>query len=327
MKNIAIIGSGSWGVALSIHLAGLGNNVKIWSFAQEEADFINNEKKCKFLPKAVIPNNVTCTLDYKEAIEGCDFILHVTPSKFTRNIFNQYKKYITNQPVIICSKGLEMETLITLDEIIEQEMPNCKVGALSGPSHAEEVSLGVPTVLVASSKHKDVLTLLQDTFMSENMRIYTSEDIKGVEIGGALKNIIAFCAGIAAEIGLGDNSFAALMTRGLTEISRLGVAMGGNKDTFYGLSGLGDLIVTCLSEHSRNRRAGRLIGAGKTIEEAKQEVGMTIESIDNIDVAYALSKKYNIEMPIVNAVYDVLYNNLDPRKAVTMLMVRDKKAE
>lgn len=327
MKNIAIIGSGSWGVALAIHLAGLGNNVKIWSFAQEEADLINNEKKCKFLPQAEIPSNVVCTLDYKEAIEGSDFIIHVTPSKFTRNIFNQYKQYITNQPVIVCSKGFETGTLCTLDEVIEQEMPNCKVGAVSGPSHAEEVSLGVPTVLVASSKHKEVLTLLQDTFMSQNMRIYTSEDIKGVEIGGALKNIIAFCAGIAAEIGLGDNSFAALMTRGLTEISRLGVAMGGNKDTFYGLSGLGDLIVTCLSEHSRNRRAGRLIGAGKTIEEAKQEVGMTIESIDNIDAAYALSKKYNIEMPIVNAVYDVLYNNLAPKEAVTMLMLRDKKAE
>lgn len=327
MKNVAIIGSGSWGVGLAIHLASLGNNVKIWSFAQDEADLINNEKKCKFLPQAVIPDNVTCTLDYKDAIEGSDFILHVTPSKFTRNIFNQYKQYITDQPVIICSKGLETNTLLTLDQVIEEEMPSVKVGALSGPSHAEEVSLGIPTVLVAASKNKEVLKLLQDTFMCDKMRIYTSEDIRGVEIGGALKNIIAFCAGIASEIGLGDNSFAALMTRGLTEISRLGIAMGGNKDTFYGLSGLGDLIVTCLSEHSRNRKAGRIIGSGKSIEEAKKEVGMTIESIDNIDAAYALSRKYNIEVPIVDAVYAVLYNGLDPKEAVTMLMNRDKKAE
>ena len=327
MKNIAIIGSGSWGVALAIYLAKLGNNIKVWSFEKEEADLINNERKCKFLPNAEIPNNITCMLDYEEAINGTDFILHVTPSKFTRNIVKQYKQYVTEQPIIICSKGIEPDTLYTLDEVIEQEMPNAKIGVLSGPSHAEEVCMGVPTVLVAASKHKDLVDLMQNTFMSETMRVYGSEDVKGVEIGGALKNIMAFCAGIAAEIGLGDNSFAALMTRGLTEISRLGVAMGGNKDTFYGLSGLGDLLVTCLSEHSRNRRAGCLIGSGKTIEETKKEVGMTIESIDNIDAAYALSKKYNVEMPIVNTVYDVLYNELQPQQAVAILMNREKKAE
>lgn len=327
MKNIAIIGSGSWGVALAIYLAKLGNNIKVWSFEKEEADLINNERKCKFLPNAEIPNNITCTLDYEEAINGTDFILHVTPSKFTRNIVKQYKQYVTEQPIIICSKGIEPDTLYTLDEVIEQEMPNAKIGVLSGPSHAEEVCMGVPTVLVAASKHKDLVDLMQNTFMSETMRVYGSEDVKGVEIGGALKNIMAFCAGIAAEIGLGDNSFAALMTRGLSEISRLGVAMGGNKDTFYGLSGLGDLLVTCLSEHSRNRRAGCLIGSGKTIEETKKEVGMTIESIDNIDAAYALSKKYDVEMPIVNTVYDVLYNELQPQQAVAILMNREKKAE
>lgn len=327
MKNIAIIGSGSWGVALAIYLAKLGNNIKVWSFEKEEADLINNERKCKFLPNAEIPDNVTCTLNYEEAIKGTDFILHVTPSKFTRNIVKQYKQYVTEQPIIICSKGIEPDTLYTLDEVIEQEIPNIKIGVLSGPSHAEEVCMGVPTVLVAASKHKDLVDLMQNMFMSETMRVYSSEDVKGVEIGGALKNIMAFCAGIAAEIGLGDNSFAALMTRGLTEISRLGVAMGGNKDTFYGLSGLGDLLVTCLSEHSRNRKAGCLIGSGKTIEETKKEVGMTIESIDNIDAAYNLSKKYNVEMPIVNTVYDVLYNELQPQQAVTILMNREKKAE
>lgn len=327
MKNIAIIGSGSWGVSLAIYLSKLGNNIKIWSFEQEEANLINNERKCKFLPGVDIPNNIMCSLDYKEVIENTDFIIHVTPSKFTRSIIKQYKQFVTNQPIIICSKGIELDTLFTLDEVIKQEMPNAKIGVLSGPSHAEEVYLGIPTGLVAASKNKEIVKLLQDTFMSETVRIYASEDVKGVEIGGALKNIIAFCAGIATEIGLGDNSFAALMTRGLTEISRLGVAMGANKDTFYGLSGLGDLIVTCLSEHSRNRKAGKLIGQGKTIEQVKKEVGMIIESIDNIDAAYALSKKYNVEMPIVDAVYNVLYNNLEPRQAVSLLMNRERKTE
>ena len=216
---------------------------------------------------------------------------------------------------------------MTLDEVIQEEIPNAKIAVLSGPSHAEEVSIAIPTVLVLASKYDAVLKLVQDTFMSDKMRIYTSRDVKGVELGGALKNIIAFCAGIATEIDLGDNSFAALITRGLVEITRLGMAMGGKHDTFYGLSGLGDLIVTCMSEHSRNRRAGRLIGKGYTVEQARKEIGMVIESIDNIEVAYALSKKYNIEMPIVNAVYDVLYNGLEPRKAVTMLMTRAKKSE
>ena len=327
MKKVAIIGSGSWGAALGIYLAKLGNEVKIWSFAQEEADLINNEKKCKFLPGVEIPENIVCTLSYEEAIKGSDFILHVTPSKFTRNIVKEYKQYVTNQPIIICSKGFEKDSLSTLDEVIKEEIPNAKIGVLSGPSHAEEVSVGVPTLLVIASENTELMNMIQDTFMSETIRVYTSTDVKGVEIGGALKNIMVFCAGIASQMNLGDNSFAALLTRGLTEIARLGVAMNGNRETFYGLSGLGDLLVTCLSEHSRNRKVGKLIGAGKTLEETKQEVGMTIESIDNIDVAYELAKKYNIEMPIVNAVYDVLYNGLKPEKAVQMLMTRDKKSE
>ena len=327
MKNIAIIGSGSWGVALAIHLAKLGNNVKVWSFAKEEADLINNEKKCMFLPKAVIPEGVTCTLSYEEAIKDSDFILHVTPSKFTRSTVKEYKQFVKNQPIIICSKGFEKESLSTLDEVFKSEMPNTKIGVLSGPSHAEEVSLGIETAMVIASEHRDVQEMIQNTFMCDKMRIYTSEDVKGVEIGGALKNILAFCSGLLTQMGLGDNSFAALLTRGLYEITRLGVAMGGNKDTFYGLSGFGDLLVTCLSEHSRNRKAGRLIGSGKSLEETKKEVGMTIESIDNIEVAYELAKKYNVEMPIVNAVYDVLYNNLKPADAVKALMTREKKAE
>ena len=327
MKNICIIGSGSWGCALAIHAAKMGHNVKIWSFAQEEANLINKERKCMFLPMATIPENIYCTTDIKEAVEGSDLILHVTPSKFFRNTLNQYKQYITNQPVVICSKGFELESLSTLSDVAEQELTNVKIGAFSGPSHAEEVSLGIPTAIVAASKDYDVQYLVQDTFMNETMRVYTSNDIQGVELGGALKNIIAFCAGIVAELNLGDNTFAALISRGLTELSRLGVAMGGEHNTFYGLSGLGDLIVTCLSEHSRNRRAGKLIGQGKTLEEAKKEVGMVIESIDNIDVAYALSQKYNIEVPIINTAYDVIYNKLDAKEAVEKLMTREKKME
>ena len=327
MRNVAIIGSGSWGTALAVCLANNGNNVKIWSFCEEEKDLINNKKQCKFLPGVVIPNNVECMTDFEKVIDGADFILHVTPSKFTRSTFKQYKQYVGDKPVIICSKGFEKETLQTLDDVIKDELPSAKIGVLTGPSHAEEVAISIPTVLVIASEHEEILPLIQDTFMSKNMRIYTSTDVKGLELGGALKNIIAFCAGVAAGIGLGDNSFAALITRGLGEISRLGVKLGGKQETFYGLSGLGDLIVTCLSEHSRNRRAGKLIGQGKTLEETRKEVGMVIESIDNIDVAYELGKRHNIYMPIIETVYDVIYNGLDPKKAVEDLMTREKKSE
>ena len=327
MKNIAIIGSGSWGVALAIHLAKLGNKIKLWSFSEEERDLINNEKKCKFLPNAIIPDGVECTTSYKEAIEGSDFIIHVTPSKFTRNTVKEYKQYVKKQPIVICSKGFEKDSMLTLDEVIQEEIPNAKIAVLSGPSHAEEVSIAIPTVLVVASKYDSVLKLVQDTFMSNKMRIYTSRDVKGVELGGALKNIIAFCAGVAAGIGLGDNTFAALITRGLAELSRLGAELGGQKETLYGLSGLGDLIVTCLSEHSRNRKAGKLIGQGMSLEETKKEVGMTIESIDNIEVAHELGKLHNIEMPIVEAVYGILYKGLKPEEAVNLLMNRARKNE
>ena len=327
MRNVAIIGSGSWGTALAVCLANNGNNVKIWSFCEEEKDLINNKKQCKFLPGVVIPNNVECMTDFEKVIDGADFILHVTPSKFTRSTFKQYKQYVGDKPVIICSKGFEKETLQTLDDVIKDELPSAKIGVLTGPSHAEEVAISIPTVLVIASEHKEILPLIQDTFMSKNMRIYTSTDVKGLELGGALKNIIAFCAGVAAGIGLGDNSFAALITRGLGEISRLGVKLGGKQETFYGLSGLGDLIVTCLSEHSRNRRAGKLIGQGKTLEETRKEVGMVIESIDNIDVAYELGKRQNAYMPIIETVYEVIYNELDPQTAVKNLMTREGKSE
>jgi len=327
VKKIAIIGSGSWGVALAIHLAKLGNQVKIWSFMQEEADLINNEKKCKFLPEATIPEGIVCTTSYEEAIRDSEFILHVTPSKFTRNTVKEYKQFVTNQTIVICTKGFEKDTLSTLDEVIKEEIPNVKLAVLSGPSHAEEVSKGVPTAMVIASEDSKIADELRDTFMNENLRVYTSSDMKGVELGGALKNIIAFCSGVAAGIGLGDNTFAALITRGLCEMARLGEALGGKYDTFYGLTGLGDLIVTCLSEHSRNRTAGKLMGQGMSLEEAREQIGMVIEGVDNIEVAYELSKKYNVDMPIVNAVYDMLYNGLSPKDGVIMLMTRDKKAE
>ena len=327
MKNISIIGSGSWGSALAIHLAKLGNNVKMWSFLEEEAELINKQRKCKFLPEATMPQNIICTTDFKVAIEKTEMLLIVTPSKFVRETIQKFKQYVTNQEIIICSKGFEESTLYTLNEVVEEELPNCKIGGLSGPSHAEEVSMGIPTALVIASKDDKVLQDVQTTFMNENLRIYTSYDIKGAELGGALKNIIAFCAGAITGLNLGDNTFAALLTRGLSEMAKLSVKMGGDPKTIYGLTGLGDLIVTCMSNHSRNRRAGILIGQGKTIEEAKQEIGMTIESIDNIQTAYKLSKKYNAQMPIVDAVYEVLFKGLDAKEAIANLMMRNPKFE
>ncbi len=327
MKKIGIIGSGSWGSALAIYLSNNGNKVKIWSFDEEECRLINEEKKCKFLKDAKIPEEVKCYTDFREVINDSDILFHVTPSKFFRNTVKEYKKYVTDQPIIICSKGFESETLKTLDEVLKEEIPNVKLGVLSGPSHAEEVSVDMPTALVVASESEELNNLVASIFKSDTMRIYTSTDVKGVELGGALKNIIAFCAGVIKGLDLGDNTFAALLTRGLVEISRLGVAMGGKKDTFYGLTGLGDLIVTCGSEHSRNRKAGILIGKGNTIEETREKVGMTIESIDNIEVAYKLSKVYNIEVPIIDSVYNVLYNGLSAKEAVTLLMRRNLKEE
>ena len=328
MSKVTVIGSGSWGVALATYLAKQGNEVKIWSFSEDEKNAINNERKCIFLPKIELPENIYCTTSYEEALEGTEFVLHVTPSKFVRNTIKGYKDYLRkDQIILMCSKGFEAGTNLALDDVIEEELPGQKYGILAGPSHAEEVSIDIPTALVIASYDEEVRNKVADLFKSSVLRIYTSKDVKGVELGGALKNIIAFCAGISVGLNLGDNTFAALATRGLVEIARLGIKMGGEEKTFYGLTGLGDLIVTCSSEHSRNRRAGKMIGQGHTIEEARKEIGMTIESIDNIEVAYALAKKYDVEMPIVNAVYDVLYNDLNPKEAVEILMTRSLKEE
>ena len=319
--------AGSWGVALSIHLAKLGHEIRIWSYLEEEAELINKFRKCKFLPDVKIPDNIECYTDYEPVVVGSELVLHVTPSKVVRSTVQEYKKYITNQPILMCSKGLESGSLLTLSEVLKEEIPNVKIGVLSGPSHAEEVSIGIPTALVIASEDEDIIRLATNIFMNENLRIYSSTDLKGVDIGGALKNIIAFCAGIAAGIGLGDNTFAALITRGLAEIRRLGVKMGGKEDTFYGLTGLGDLIVTCLSEHSRNRTAGFLIGKGNSLKYAQDKIGMVIESVDNIEIAKKLAEKYDVDMPIVNAVYDVLNNHLEPERAVKMLMTRNPRSE
>ncbi len=327
MKTVAVIGSGSWGVALGQHLAELGNKVKIWSFTEEERDLINNEHKCKFIPDLVINENVVCSNDIKEVVEGSDFIINVTPSKFTRTTFRTFKDYVGDKPIIICSKGLEEATLKTLDEVFIDEMPNVRVAALSGPSYATEVCKHIPTAMILASKDERILEEIPQVFSNEYMRIYKSTDIIGTEVGGAIKNVIAFCAGICEELGFGTNAQAALITRGLTEIARLGVKMGGNLDTFYGLSGLGDLILTCSSDESRNRRAGRLIGKGLSVEEAKQEIGMTIESVDNIKTVKELKEKYDVDMPIVDAAYDVLFNNLSAEDAAKQLMTRRLKFE
>lgn len=325
--NVAIIGSGSWGLALGNHLANLKNNVKVWSFAEDEKDLINNKHKCKFLPEMNLNENIIASNNIQEVVKDADYIVHVTPSKFTRNVFKSYKDSVGTTPIIICSKGLENETLKTLDQVILEELPTAKVAALSGPSYAIEVFKDIPTAVIVASKHEDILDKVSDLFMDQYMRIYKSNDIVGVEVGGALKNIIAFCAGICAELDFGTNAHAALITRGLAEIARLGTKMGGNTETFYGLSGLGDLMLTCSSDESRNRRAGRLMGKGLSIEEIKKEIGMTIESVDNIEVAKKLSQKYKVEMPIVDAAYDVIFNKLNPKDAVYKLMTRAKKFE
>ncbi len=328
--KVAIIGSGSWGSALGMYLAKRGNEVKLWSYSLDELEMINKDHVCKFLPEAKFPENVWASNDFEQVLDGAEIILNVTPSKFVRDTLVQYKQFVKpEQPIVMCSKGFEPVTEKTFDVVVEEELPGQKFAVLSGPSHAEEVSQDIRTALVVASTHDDVLDKVRDLFASPIIRIYTSHDVKGVEIGGALKNIIAFCAGVCVGlgIGLGDNSFAALLTRGLVELSRLAVSMGAQEKTLYGLTGLGDLIVTCNSEHSRNRRAGKLIGQGKTIEETKLEVGQTIESFDNIEVAYSLKQKHNVEMPIVDVAYHVLKGELKPQDAVDILMTRNLREE
>ncbi len=327
MKTVAIIGAGSWGVALGIHMNKMGNRVRIWSYNPKETAMINEEHRCRFLPGVVVPDSIECYSEFEPVVNGADYIFHVTPSRSVRETLKKYKHLITDQPIILCSKGFEKETMMTLDEVVEEEVPKAKIGVLSGPTHAEEVSIGLPSALVIASKNNRVLKEIQDLLMNDTLRVYTSVDVKGAELGGALKNIVAFTAGIAYGLGLRDNSFAALITRGLAEITRLGVALGGMHDTFSGLTGLGDLIVTCLSEHSRNRRAGALIGEGKSLQEVKEQIGMTIESLDNLEVTYELSQIHGVEMPIITKAYQVIYEGLSCEEALNQLMNRTGKHE
>lgn len=327
-KKISVIGSGSWGVALAYLLNSNGHDVKIWSYSQEEADMINNEKKCMFLPEQTLPDNLPCYTSLEEAIKDTEIILIVTPSMAIRSTLNNMKPFVKDDQVfLLCSKGMEPDTQKVFTEVIEEIYPNNKVAALSGPSHAEEVIKLLPTAVVIASKDEELLTMLQDTFMCEHFRVYTNTDILGVELGGSLKNIIALCCGMAHGLGFGDNALAALITRGLLEISRIGIAVGADMQTFYGLTGLGDLFVTCSSVHSRNRKCGILLGQGLTLEEAKKQVGMVVEGVNAVEGAYVLVKKYDIYAPIITEIYDILHNNKSVKEATLNLMTRGKKTE
>lgn len=326
--KVGILGSGSWGMALAILLESNGYQPHVWSFSQEEADVINYERKCIFLPDIKLGDSIKCSTDFEEVITDSKFIILVTPSHAIRQTIQNCKQYIKeDQPIIICSKGIEESSLMTLSQVVEEELPNNKVGILSGPSHAEEVAKALPTTIVLASEHDDLLEKLQDIFMSPRFRVYTSKDVNSVEIGGAFKNIMALACGMAAGLGYGDNTFAAIITRGLAELARLGVQMGGTEKTFYGLTGLGDIIVTCLSEHSRNRKCGYLIGQGVPVEEAIKQVGMVVEGVNATRAAKKIVEKYNVETPIIDATYSVLFEGKNPKETVVELMTRKKKSE
>ena len=328
IKNIAVVGSGSWGTAISVLLEKNGHNITLWSWKEEESLALkrNCENK-EFLPGIKLGNKISYTSDIS-CVSGKDIIVLVTPSAVIRSTAKSMSGFVDDDTVlVILSKGLEDGTLKPLSEVVEEEIPQCKVVVMSGPSHAEEVARSVPTANVAASKYKDAIYLVQDTFMCETFRVYSGDDMLGVQLGGAIKNVMALCAGIIDGVGFGDNTKAALMTRGIKEISRLGIKMGAKPETFYGLSGIGDLIVTCTSMHSRNRRAGILIGQGNSLEETLEKVHMVVEGVYCAGVAYELGKKYEVEMPIINEAYNVLYNGKSPKQAIADLMSRDKKDE
>lgn len=327
MKNISVIGSGSWGCAIAKLLAEKGYSVMLWSWQKEESEAISKARENKAcLPGITLPENISYTYDLKDAADA-ELYIFAAPSHAVLKTAEQFKEVANPEiPVVNVAKGFEKSGLRRLSEAIAAHLKN-PVVVLSGPSHAEEVARRIPTTVVAASKDMKAAELVQDTFMTDYFRVYTNDDVTGVEIGAALKNIIALCAGISDGLGLGDNTKAALMTRGLAEISRLGAAMGANPHTFAGLSGVGDLIVTCTSMHSRNRRAGLLIGQGATPEEAQKQVKMVVEGVYATEIAYALSEKYGVSMPITHAAYEILFKNMPPRDAVLKLMLRDKKSE
>lgn len=328
-KNIAIIGAGSWGSALA-KVASLVHKVKIWSCLEEEIKMLNENREHIYkLPGCKFSSNVEFSTDIEYVLHSADLILVAVPSQAVRQTCRMFSKYMIDRkvPIVCCSKGLEDESCLRLTQVIQEEINDARIAVLSGPSHAEEVGMGIPTVVVAASNDIDTAEYVQNTLMSSVFRIYTRTDVAGVEIGAAIKNVIAICAGISDGLGFGDNTRAALLTRGLTEITRLGVVMGGDALTFFGLTGLGDLIVTCDSVHSRNRKAGMLIGQGYSVNQAIDEVKMVVEGVTTTKAAYKLCIEKGVNMPITLQAYEVLFKNKKPLEAVQDLMCRDKRTE
>ena len=329
MAKISVLGAGSWGTALSVLLCDNGHEVILWSRKKEEADELREKREpVSKLPGVKLPDSMRFTSELEEALPGRDLLVMAVPSIAARGLARRISCGLPEGQLIVnVAKGIEEETLLTLSEQIEEEIPQADVAVLSGPSHAEEVGRKLPTTCVIGAHHKETAEILQNIFMSPVFRVYISPDILGIELGAALKNVIALAAGTADGLGYGDNTKAALITRGITEISRLGIAMGAKADTFYGLSGIGDLIVTCASVHSRNRKAGYLIGQGKTTEQAMEEVKMVVEGVYSAKAAMGLAEKYQVELPIISQVNKVLFQGKSPGEAVQELMLRDKKIE
>ena len=329
MADISIIGAGSWGTALALLLYRNGHRVTVWSIMEQEITMLQKEREHKEkLPGVKLPEEMEFTTDLKAAVEGKDVLVLAVPSPYTRATSKSMAPYVREgQMIVNVAKGIEESTLFTLSEIIEDEIPQAEVAVLSGPSHAEEVGRGIPTTIVVGARKKDTAEYLQNIFMNEVFRVYISPDVLGIELGAALKNVVALAAGIADGLGYGDNTKAALITRGIAEIARFGTAMGGKWETFCGLTGIGDLIVTCASMHSRNRRAGILIGQGHTMEEAMAEVKMVVEGVYSAKAAMGLAEKYNVQLPIIEQVNEVLFHGKSAAEAVGSLMLRDKKIE
>lgn len=329
MPKITFLGGGSFGTALSVILAKKGFEIKVWDRSESTVNDINVKREnINYLPNVIVPSNVTAYLDLEKAMENAEVLVIAVPSHAIRTVCEQAKPYINKGTIVVSiAKGIEEHTYKRLSEVISEELPENPVVVLSGPSHAEEVALDIPTTLVASSKQMKCAEIVQDIFMTSKIRVYTNDDLIGIEIGGAVKNIIALAAGVSDGIGYGDNTKAALMTRGITEIIRVGVKLGGKVETFAGLTGIGDLIVTCTSMHSRNRRAGILIGKGATKDEACKEVGMVVEGVKACHAFYELKEKLGVSMPITDALYNVLFLEKDPKYEVYNLMTRDKKDE
>lgn len=329
MKKVSFLGAGSWGTALAILCANNGHKVTLWSKVQAELDMLReNREHIERLPGVKLPDTIVIEDDLERACTGQDIIVCSVASPFVRATAKEAKPYIKpNQIIVNVGKGIEENTLMTLCEILEDELPIADVAVLSGPSHAEEVSKGVPTTVVVGAKSEKTAMFVQDVFMGERFRVYTSPDMTGIELGGALKNVIALAAGILDGMELGDNTKAALMTRGIAEISRLGIELGGKMETFCGLSGIGDLIVTCTSTHSRNHTCGYLLGRGKTLSEAKEEIKQVIEGVNCAKAAMALANKYHVTMPIVEQINAILFEDKPTKLAMKDLLERDKASE